>query len=307
MSNYNAHVVVFAYKRPQHLKMTLERLAAAEGASVTSVTIFIDGPKNEAEKNVTQETYNIAMRNYNFASKEVKQLNNNLGLAKSITSGVSKILESNEQVIVLEDDILVGHGFLSFMNNALHQYNKSNNVFSISGYVPFEVGVVIEKLHGVESAAFAPRPGSWGWATWRRAWECAEWAKLDVDVDLRNTVWPLKVCGNDILNMFKLESEGLIDSWAVLWAVHHYIHGGMSLYPSASFVENIGMDGTGTNCGITQRFSSESIGINSEIDWPSELSVDPEILKAFCNVYNRKPGSYIKWSIFRLLKKLGLR
>ena len=66
---YNAHVIVFAYKRPQHLKMTLERLALAEGASATSVTIFVDGPKCDIEKDLVQDTHDIAEQNYGFASE----------------------------------------------------------------------------------------------------------------------------------------------------------------------------------------------------------------------------------------------
>lgn len=305
--NYTAHIVVFAYKRPNHLKMTLERLSESEGAYFSSVTIFIDGPKNDTEKEIINEVYNIANKNYGFASKEVKLAKSNRGLAKSIVGGVSEILKLNEHIIVLEDDLLVGKGFLRFMNDALSQYRNSDNVFSINGYIPSEVGTELEKLKDGESVCFAPRPGSWGWATWRRAWQDAEWYESCKNIDISNTVWPLNICGNDLLNMYKLKREGIIDSWAVMWAIHHYIKGGLSLYPSKSFIENIGMDGSGTHCSATHRFTTDSIGINRSIDWPSQLSAEPEILKSFRKVYDRKLGSYIKWPVLRLLNWFGVR
>lgn len=40
-----APVVVFAYNRKEHLKRTLEALAANEGADETSLYIYIDAPK----------------------------------------------------------------------------------------------------------------------------------------------------------------------------------------------------------------------------------------------------------------------
>jgi len=303
---YNAHVIVFAYKRPQHLKMTLERLALAEGASATSVTIFVDGPKCDLEKDLVQDSHDIAEQNYGFASKNVIRAKYNLGLAKSITDGVSEVLKYKERVIVLEDDILIGCGFLNYMNKALHRYESSNQVFSISGYVVPEIGKEIEQMSGEASSAFAPRCGSWGWATWRRAWQDAQWAAPTDTIAIDNTVWPIDVCGNDIKHMLKLQHEGLIDSWAVLWVMHHFVSGGLCLYPSKSFVENIGLDGSGTNCGTTQRFNTDSKGFDINVNWPGELSVAPRVLNAFRNVYNRRPGSYLKWPVLRLLKRLGI-
>ena len=307
---FDAHVVVFGYKRSQHLQMTLERLAEAEGASETSVTIFIDGPKGDVDdKGLVQETHRIAERNYGFASKEVICAESNQGLAKSIIRGVSTVLKSNEKVIVLEDDILVGYGFLRFMNDALHRYEKSIEVLSISGYVAPEIGVEIQRSFGKASAGFAPRTSSWGWATWRRAWQNAKWAGIKYPGDIRNIVWPLNSCGNDMRHMLMLQDERLIDSWAVLWAAHHFIKGGGCLYPSKSFVENIGLDGSGTNCRSTGRFTTDSDGFDVGVDvkWPNDFSVAPSVLSAFCQVYNRPLGSYVKWSVIRLLQRLGIR
>ena len=146
-----------------------------------------------------------------------------MGLAKSIVRGVSKILKTYERVIVLEDDILVAHGFLCFMNQALERYDGCNEVFSVSGYVANDVSDEIQRMFGPSSAVFVPRSNSWGWATWRSAWQDAAWFYQPPVKIANEMTWPLNICGNDISNMLELQKRGLIDSWAVRWAAHHFI------------------------------------------------------------------------------------
>ncbi|WP_051128872.1 hypothetical protein [Providencia rettgeri] len=48
----------------------------------------------------------------------------NLGLAKSITTGVTSVCEKYGKVIVLEDDLIASPTFLQFMNDALVFFEK---------------------------------------------------------------------------------------------------------------------------------------------------------------------------------------
>ena len=49
-------------------------------------------------------------------------------------SGISIILNQYDKVIVLEDDIIVMPGFLTFMNRGLKLYQSDQEVYGISGY-----------------------------------------------------------------------------------------------------------------------------------------------------------------------------
>ena len=93
----------------------------------------------------------------------IEQLEN-LGLAKSIISGVTMLCEKNEQAIVLEDDLETSPYFLKYMNDSLVFYEGTPEVIHISGCrYPVEA-------FGTDDTFFLHVPLCWGWATWKRAW-----------------------------------------------------------------------------------------------------------------------------------------
>lgn len=51
------------------------------------------------------------------------------------------------------------------------------------------------------------------------------------------------------MEMFLSAHKGEISSWAVRWLAYAWINNMYTLYLSRSLVSNIGMDGSGTNCG----------------------------------------------------------
>jgi hypothetical protein len=50
----------------------------------------------------------------------------------------------------------------------------------------------------------------------------------------------------------KLQAEGQLDVWGVRWYASMFVAGGLCIYPGQSMVQNIGMDGSGVHCGISQ-------------------------------------------------------
>ncbi|MGL4209764.1 MAG: glycosyltransferase, partial [Candidatus Adiutrix sp.] len=55
-----APIAMFAFNRPDLLQKTIGSLAANLLASDSDLTIFCDGPRNEAEKKLTEATQKIA-------------------------------------------------------------------------------------------------------------------------------------------------------------------------------------------------------------------------------------------------------
>ena len=90
----------------------------------------------------------------------------NLGLDPSVIAGVSDTLDKFGRAIVVEDDLELNSAFLTYMNHALDHYAYDERVFQISGYM-FDV----PELSATHSALFLPFTVSWGWATWKRAWD----------------------------------------------------------------------------------------------------------------------------------------
>ena len=100
-----APIAVFAYKRPGHLSKTLAALAQNAEAAQSDLTIVCDGAKSEQDLALVDETREVARSAMGFASITVVARPANLGLADSITTGVTDMLRRAERVIVFEDDL----------------------------------------------------------------------------------------------------------------------------------------------------------------------------------------------------------
>jgi hypothetical protein len=242
----HAPVVLFAYRRPDHLRRALDSLAANSGADQTQVSIYCDGAKSATDRQAVEQVREIA-RSANdlakFASVLVIERDHNMGLAKSVISGVTETLGGHDRVIVMEDDLVVSPDFLDYMNQALELYANNEDVISIHGFM-YSVPPVLPQT------VFLRGADCWGWATWRRGWELFEPDSQKLLKELDNSpdraqfdfdgAFPYR-------QMLKDQAAGTIDSWAVRWYASAFLANKLTLYPGQSLVENIGQDGSGTH------------------------------------------------------------
>ncbi|MBO7501157.1 MAG: hypothetical protein J6T45_07390 [Fibrobacterales bacterium] len=89
----------------------------------------------------------------------------NMGCDARITSALNEIFQTEERVIVLEDDCLPDLSFFRYCNELLDRYEKDERVLCVCGANPADDINLFD-----ESYAFSRKPSSTGWATWRRAW-----------------------------------------------------------------------------------------------------------------------------------------
>lgn len=240
-----APVALFVYNRPHHALRALASLQANPEAPESDLYVFSDGPRNAAEAVIKTRD---AVRGFQgFKSVTVIERPTNLGLARSIITGVETLLRDHGRVIVVEDDLILSRDFLSYMNVALDKYADDANVYQISGYM-FDVDLPV--LAG--DAFFLPLTTSWGWATWDRAWRAFDpdmtgLSTLEADVALRRRFdldarYPY-------YDMLLRQRGGQVDSWAIRWYLSVFLRKGLVLYPRTSLVANGGMDGSGTHRG----------------------------------------------------------
>lgn len=240
-----APVAVFAYRRPDHLRSVLEALEAGLLADKTDVTIFVDGPKNETEEANVSATVEVAKSSWCFRSLTVVTSPTNQGLARSILSGVSSMFESNEKLIVLEDDCLPSGKFLTFMNQALEAYEEASDVISISGYAYFDAPRWSQTY-------FINFIETWGWGSWARVWKSFDPSPADLLEQIESRRLAKRFDFNGAMPFTKLlrqQVNGEVDSWGVSWAAHAVVNGLLTLYPNRSLIEMIGLDNSGTHIG----------------------------------------------------------
>ena len=246
MLSEKAPVALFAYNRPEHLQQTLAALSESVGAAHSDLTIFCDGPRSAEDRDSVTEVRSVAYRwaGMNvFKSVSVVERPHNLGLSRSVISGVSEVLTRSETVVVLEDDLVVSRDFLSFMNDALVMYRDDEAVVSIHGFT-MNVDVDLPQTFFIRGA------DCWGWATWRRGWGIFE-------TDAQKLMDRLDVSGreNDFdfdgsfpyRAMLQEQLAGKVDSWAIRWYASAYLADKFTLYPGKSLVRNIGQEGSGTH------------------------------------------------------------
>ncbi|WP_017732623.1 glycosyltransferase family protein [Nafulsella turpanensis] len=244
MKNY-APILLFTYKRLDTLKKTISALQKNYLANESELFIFSDGPKSEKDQMQVNEVRAFLVNVNGFKNVKVKEAQSNKGLANSIITGVTEVLESFDKVIVLEDDLLTTPNFLNFMNKSLVQFENISLVFSISGY-SFNLGK--SSLDSAD-AYFLSRGWSWGWATWKNRWGEVDWQVKDYEnfkSDKRRQK-EFAQGGSDLNKMLRHQMEGKLDSWAIRWFYHQFIKGGLTLYPVHSKVYNNGFDAYATH------------------------------------------------------------
>lgn len=247
-----APVIVFAYNRPRHLSQTLMALKNNFLADLSTLYIYIDGPKNGASHDAIskiEEVKKIAASEKWCKEVHILFSHENKGLAASIIEGVSSIISKHKKAIILEDDMITASSFLTFMNASLDIYENNENVISISGYV--------YPIKNLPETFFIRGADCWGWASWERAWKLFErnGEKLLEELYAKNLQNLFDYEGaHPFTNMLKDQIKGKNDSWAIRWYASAFLQNKLTLYPGKSLVQNIGFDGSGTHSGYEVNF-----------------------------------------------------
>jgi hypothetical protein len=237
-----APIALFTYNRPAHTRQAVAALRANPLAALSELHVFSDGPKTQEAAASVREVRAYLRAIDGFASVKVYERERNFGLANSVIDGVTRLCDTSGRVIVVEDDLLVAPGFLTYLNAALDRYRDEPRVMQISAHM-FPVDVPI-----VDDAFFLPFISSWGWATWNRAWQkfdpvASGYALLKSDRERRRA---FDMDGAyEYFSMLESQLEGKVDSWAIRWNLSVFMNDGMVLYPKKSLVENKGFDGSG--------------------------------------------------------------
>lgn len=265
-----APIALFVYNRPRHTRETIEALRRNPLAAESDLFIFSDGPRRAADRPQVEAVRRLIGTVTGFRSVAVSAGAENRGLAQSIISGVTELVERHGRVIVLEDDLITSPYFLTYMNEALDRYADVPQVMHVSGYqYPID-------LSELPDAFFLRFPSSWGWSTWARAWQSF---RKD-PAALKREFSPEEIrrfCLDDCCDFWETvihNLQGKANTWAVFWYAAIFRQGGLCLYPRASAVCNIGHDGTGVHCVETTDYETPLV-TDPVTDFPDELVEHP--------------------------------
>ena len=283
MTSDLAPVVMFAYKRLDHLQRMIESLSSNPESADTEVHVYCDGLKNPQDRAAVESVRRYVLTIAGFAAVHPVFRARNLGLAQSIISGVSELLREHAHVIVLEDDLVLSPHFLRYMNQALTRYERNERVASIHGYC-YPVGSDLPETFFLRGA------DCWGWATWARAWRHfdADGQRLLSELRRRSLTTAFDLDGSfPYTAMLEDQVAGRNDSWAIRWHASCFLKELLTLYPGRSLVANIGNDSSGTHCGSTDAMGQ---GVSSEPVRVDAIAVEPSARahEAFARFFSRQ-------------------
>ena len=167
----------------------------------------------------------------------------NLGCKYGPATAIAWGLAQYEEIVILEDDCVPHPDFFVFVRGMLDRYRDDPRVMLVSGLnvlrghcdVPFSYG-------------FSRYPLTWGWATWRRAWN-----HFDLDMNdwpsIRDSGLLVDLLGNQREAQYwtrnlELAMNDEIDAWDYQLHLAMWINGMHAIYPAANLVKNIGIEGT---------------------------------------------------------------
>lgn len=291
---YLAPIVLFAYKRLEHTKSTINSLLLCDEAINSSIFIYSDAAKSKFDEIDVSNVRNYLKTVNGFKEVTIIYREVNFGLSANIIDALNQTFIYFNYAIILEDDIIVGPYFLKYMNLALSKYEHNKEVWHISGWnYP-----IINNDYKFNSY-FLQVSNCWGWGTWSDRWKhfkkCPlelmnNWNKKNIDrfnIDKTNP---------NFWQQIKYNHFGKINTWAIFWYAIIFEHNGLCLNPTMTHTVNIGNDGSGENCDNNDIYKSSYCN-NFQPNFPIDLSIEQVYFEQIKKFYTKN-----KISLFTRIK-----
>jgi hypothetical protein len=234
---FTTPIALFVFNRPH---VTAKNLEAIRALKPCRLFIIADGPRtgNFNDDHLCAEV-RAALETIDWPCETSRlYADHNLGCRNSIPNGLNWVFSMVEECIILEDDCIPGPAFFQYCAELLNHYRDDERIMAIGGFRSDGP----DEFNG-ESIFFSKYPATWGWATWRRAWQ-----KFDLDMEkwaqLRETGWLKNVLqDNDYVTywhrIFDLMCNNM-DTWDYALTYACWLNEGLSIRYKVNLVSNLG-------------------------------------------------------------------
>lgn len=297
-----APILLFAYNRPKHVERAIASLLRNEEVAASDLYVFSDAAKTAEDVEAVARVRKVISGIQGFGSVHVVEREENLGLARSIIEGVTSIVNRYGRVIVLEDDLVVSPYFLRFMNDALETYKDESRVGHIQA-------CDFVRSPALPDTFLIKWTGSWGWATWQRAWKLFNPDGQELLDRLREQKLTKQFDFNGkygFTRMLRQQTQGKNNSWAIRWNASLFLADVLSLNVGRSLVSNEGLDGSGTHSVSLDPYRSVLSMSPIEVHPISPVVENMEARRAYERYYGRTNSKWAKAKrrVLRIFKTL---
>ena len=264
-------VLLLIFNRPD---TTQEVLAAIRQARPSRLYVAADGPRpgHPTDAATCAAARAIVLEGIDWPCQVVTQLRtHNLNCGVGPATAISWFFEHEEAGIILEDDCVPVLSFFSYCQELLHRYAHDTRVMHIGGN-NFSQDARQSLPAGADSYYFSTQVNSWGWATWRRAWQLFDF-QLSKFEELRRRGRLDGLYSSALENRYRLAKiAGVLQLpspahvWDYQWHFAIAVHSGLCTVPAVNLVGNVGFGAQGTH---TLDATDELANVpTAELPWP---------------------------------------
>ena len=122
----------------------------------------------------------------------------------------------------------------------------------------------------------------WGWATWRRAWQCFRrdahnWRKLAEELTTKQVGWSQETQADFLIPFLTFARAKLADEWGIIWTLSKMLKGGLSLFPARNLISNVGFGPQATHTFLSDALlfqNTPRFSLDFPLQHPSHLQLD---------------------------------
>ncbi|SHG87954.1 hypothetical protein SAMN02745157_4977 [Kaistia soli DSM 19436] len=272
-TSMNSPVLLLIFRRPETTQAVMNALALSKPKRLY---IAADGPRNAAEAAICEATRAVATNVSWDCEVHTLFRDENLGLRRSVQSGLDWFFEHEMRGIILEDDCVPAPDFFQFCDELLEYYADDTRVGAIAGTTYTRPGDVSDSYY------FSRNLNVWGWATWRRAWklndpDMKDWPHLRKTEFLRRLAFGRFGFETFWRSIFDTcYAGGYPQSWAYRWVFSCWSRGLLTCAPAANLVSNVGDDDAATHTTIHDAtiHGREALGLSFPLRHPRDVAAD---------------------------------
>lgn len=273
-------ILLLIFNRPDSTQKVFE---AIRQARPTHLYLAADGPRPDRpnEAALCGQTRAAVLEHIDWPC-EVHTLlrSENLGSGLGVSEAISWFFAQQPEGIVLEDDCLPSPAFFTYCQQLLARYRNDSRVMHIGGN-NFSAKALLPQPEDEESYFFSRQVQSWGWASWRRAWE-----QYDFELHLLPVLrkrglwqhlyswWPERLYW---LNKFEpiANNPYAFKIWDYQWHFAIAAQSGLAIVPAVNLVQNIGFGQNATHTfEIDEQFSRPAMALRFPLHHPPAVLRD---------------------------------
>ena len=295
--SYNVPILLVVFNRPAITEQVFNRIKEMKPKYLfISADAPRDGVVGEREK-CEQTRKMVELIDWECDVKR-NYADTNMGADRRMVTAIDWFFKNVEEGIIFEDDCLPSKSFFSYCEQMLTRYRDDEKIMHISGD-NFQFG----QTRNDADYYFSRYAQTWGWATWRRAWQKFDW---------NISVWPEFLSSNKIDNIFADNKQKKYwlrflqdiynkkyNFWDAKWVFAVWQNNGLAIIPSKNLISNIGYGNDATHTKVFCKLAdvkSEELFIERH---PKEINVDIEADKiTFANYYET---SFINKLFYKLV------